>query len=338
MSNIKQFFGSSIGFLGIDYPKESYEYKNAGNFAMGLTNTNYYAIKGPRVPCATNDAYTLNIHYVSTYKIEKATKSGTLAWGVTQTQIGFSPDAWWCDPLTDDIYVFGGGSFYSIKKIAFVSGTITEIIHVNPTSSNYYTGDYYGGVHLEPRDPLNLATTIWDVVGSYNVYGAHHIALDPVTISQTATFLRTDVAGTNQYVNTPTDYVSADKKIILGGWTSGTNTHENRIVSFTVQRGTTREYIEIPFDGNLPLVESFISEKTDFVYSDTPITTPGQIATTYLSEIIVLGSSVCFIQQNYNATAKGKIIGKRTFDRVDFDRWLTDICDSYNMPTGVGFY
>jgi len=338
MSKFEDFFGAGgLGYLGVPYPKASTEYAEVGNIGMGPT-AGKHAIKGMRLPIA-GDPYThISIKTIGGYSgITRGRNSATSSavWTVDYAALGmYNWDNLWFNPNNDDVYVFKSST---IKKIALATAAITTVFTSN-TVSNPFANTANNGVYLAPRDPLNPDTCIWDAVGDGGVAAGPfltHLSMDASNNTEVATNLTVDPV-TPQSVITPVQYVTADRKIILGGWCSGVNTRGQKVVAFFVMRNATRQYIEIPFDGNLPLPETYIPNAYDFTLADS--TAPNyQLAPVY-SLISVLGNSVAFSVRNYSTYSPPTIMGRRLFDRVDFDRWLADVCDAHGMPTGVGYF
>jgi len=343
MSKFEDFFGSGGGggYLGVPYPKGSTEYKEVGNTAMGLS-AGKYGIKALRLPIA-NDPYThISIKLLNTISLTRGRNAatGSVVWALNDTTQAGRWENLWFNPVNDDIYVFDSydrAGHSTIKKIVLATAAVTTIFTAN-TVYNPFANSAGNGVYLAPRDPLNPDTCIWDAVGDGGTAASpylKHLAMDASNNTEVGTNLTVDPV-TPQSVITPVQYVTADRKIILGGWCSGANAVGQKVVGFFVMRNATRQYVEVPFDGNLPLVEGYIPNGSDFALIDN-VANDYQLAPIY-SLISVLGNSVAFSVKNYSWNAPAMIMGRRLFDRVDFDRWLTAVCDAHNMPTGVGYW
>jgi len=335
--------GGSSGnsYLGVPPPKVSTEYKEVGNIGIGST-AGKYAIKGLRLPIA-GDPYThISIKQYGGISLMRGRNAATssVVWTLNDTTQAGRWENLWFNPVNDDIYVFDSYDnigYSTIKKITLATGAITTIFTSN-TVFNPFANSAGNGVYLAPRDPLNPDTCIWDAVGDGGTAASpylKHLAMDASNNTEVGTNLMVDPV-TPQNVITPVNYVTSDRKIILGGWCSGVNTVGQKVVGFFVMRDAVRQYVEIPFDGSLPLPQTYILNALGFFLTDGPV---GQNSLAPIHSLIsVLGNSVAFSVKSTLAANQPTIMGRRLFDRVDFDRWLTAVCDAHNMPTGVGYF
>jgi len=342
MSSIKQFFGSSgSGFLGVKYPKNSTEYKASENISNGLTAGDYYSLSGARLPFALDATKQISIDNSGINVGLSSTKLAQVTWTVSNATLNMNAyaSAVWCNPFDDYIYIvspYDVSGNAVIKKLRPSDGLITNVATVapSPTPMNTYT-DY--GVSAYPVDVANPDTTTWEVF-FYNISAA---VIKSITIDALA---QTAIENTaNQAVGTIAtpwlSYMSADKKIAVSAWTSGFTSLGDRVIGFIVSRGNVRQYVQMPFDGQMPLVEPIIVDWHDFTWSSS-FATLGNTEQLYRTRINIFGNSVIFsvIRDTGTSVKKPYLIGRRAFDRSDFDRWLNDICDALNMPAGVPYF
>ena len=336
-ADFENFFGSSSAFLGVPYPANSSEYNNSGNFGFGVTDNGHWAVKGRRAPIVS-DPYT---HYAipvgtgGTITRGRNALPGSIVWSQTLVAIGMtSANSFWQNPVDDSLYVIGNdtSNFVAIKKLTLAAGAATT-----PFQGALFNPFPNFGIqtwHAAPRDVANPDTSIWDIVGDAGTASSSVLKQLKATAgvhTETLTAIVVDSGGTPQTVGTPIQYVTADRKIILGNWKSIFDTTGRRFISFVIMRDSVRQFISIPYDGNLPFAEGTIPDLHNYQGIDGTVS-----GTVENLGIEVYGSSVLFSTDSI--TTKPWIIGKRLFNRVSFDRWLTAICNAMKMPPGVEYY
>ncbi len=144
------------------------------------------------------------------------------------------------------------------------------------------------------------------------------------------------------YLNTSwlPHYVSKNEDRLVTEWCQlegidslNKNYGRRALIGMVVHRGGVSRAIVIPYDGTIPMPERF-ADSTDGTLAGSNTLQKQQQAS-----IIPWGEEVIFYADdtyiNSGLTGDGDYIsvhGNRFLDRVDFDRWLNDVADYYNMP------
>jgi hypothetical protein len=241
--------------------------------------------------------------------------------------------AYWYDAANNQLYTLHGSvndiSFTHIYKTDVATGVIT-LLAALPASGTF--SDKSFGNMMWPDDPTDPDNSNWNILAPNNSAPVdlmlYRYQPDGTQIS--ATPGRVDSAGTNQNIRVNGGYLSAAKDIALSelGILSG----DAPYMSFVLTRSSSTLRVFLAMDGALP-----ITSDIGFNISDQDGVSIAQGGSLFVPWG---NSSLLFLSDYHNGTSAywRSLFGRRLWDRADFDRWLHEIADFYNMPPAEPFF
>ena len=348
MSNFTDRFGgggAGGSFLGIEPPKNSTEFNMTQNTSAasdsGSLNVSF-TDKGRNLP-VSDTVYAglalpiLAISGGNSYargRLPNRNAVWTLPSGSMPDSQSTFARAYWYDPVNNFLYILTNNNTSTlfaraIVKVNALTGAATTLHLFSAAISMRLTGANSGNL-LYPDNTSTPDTANWTILhsttGTPNVHQESIIDNTGTVVSTTS--FKVDTGDTNQDVDGTGGYVTADKTLIASDW-GYTTVGSTAYSTFMLKRGPSKNRIVYVPDGILPFVNNDIDVKTpDSTNNDGHLITLWGL------------SSVAFMsgKTKDSVTDFKFCYGRRLLDRVDFDRWLQDVANFYNMPAGEAYF
>lgn len=348
MTNFDDRFRPNAGsWLGVPYPIGSASLQSGYNVTFttgGGTDFPFVLGKEISVPDTIYAGIVLPVANLgaSTFMARGKRPDGSADWSKQfgATINGRSTGSYYMDEASGKLYVMASAvasnNIQFITEIDMILGTVVSKIALATGVTSVNADHSY---HLRPVTPGSPSTSDWQIIHGYGA--GNTVAMSEIAIGNTITTdkqdLKVDSGGTNQSFGFRPQYMSDDKKIIIGDWlAAGSSTGgaflQSPHISFNIQRGPMQRNVLVPFDTNLPMP----STTANLVSSTAIDTSANALRTAWITTDV----SVIFVADLATSATNSwaQVWGRRVFDKVDFDRWLSEICDALDMPAGEAFY
>ncbi len=345
--SVKKLLGGGGGnfALGIEPPKASTEFYAPFNASFeGSTSGDAMVDKGWTAPVA-------DTRYAALQLLSMACGGATSELGFARAKAPSRTAVWtnllgayatapffcrgyWYDAGNNQLYTLHGATsqYYPshIYKTDVVSGVITLLVAMSQQIMS--TGTSSGNM-LWPDDPSDPDNSVWNVLAANGgpPVGIMLYRYQPDGTQISALPGKVDSSGTNQSIQVNGGYMSAAKDIVLSelGFLSG----DSSVATFVLTRSSSTVRVFLSRDGALPLTSG-----PAIVLNDKDGANSTFMGTTLFvpwgnSSLLLLSDS-----HNETYTAWRSLFGRRLWDRADFDRWLHEIADFYNMPPAEPFF
>ncbi len=357
MSNIKDFFGAATGagFLGVTPPAPSATLNGGYNitYTNAAVGLEYGFGLSPNIPVYDSEYHAVNVDVRPTDDgvngqnlavARGARPTGGADWvnfyGTVGQLEGGCTGCYYYHKDSNSLYVLTNKDLNyrlgRLEKIDMVTGTSSVVITFSPDLNGI---NDFSHAHMYPVTEATPDTSDWIIVyqDDSSPYKVKYITLDNAAGTYTETNLKVDSAGTNQDLGFRLLYMSADKQVLLGSWVGYRKSSDAGVIGsihFEIMRGANQHRVIIPYDGTLPLPYTSIM-------STNSATVPVDVTNSSIDiGIVPTSDSIIFVASaQTDATQRERpIVGRRVFDRVDFDRWLHDICDALGMQAGEAYF
>lgn len=229
----------------------------------------------------------------------------------------------------------GVGQFAELFRTDIVTGSTVSVFSL---TTQFFEIEGSGNIIIsdDPTDPLNNGWTFIFPLATGNVRRVTTDSSGNILLQLSLSVDRPDTPGpnTNQFIDGLGGYMTADKRIFISDLglvsdSATTNQLGGRNLTFTLVRSSSVIRVIVPTNG-----EMFAADVFQDLSNDTG-DGAGEIIliTTWSNSVLILADDRDGATSDFHG-----VYGRRLFDRVDFDRWLTAVCDFLNMPRGEDFF